>query len=52
MVAADNELAIRWLKWLGFEMGEVEAYGKTKIRRFRRNQTGKHHGMQYTRTAE
>lgn len=52
MVAADNELAIRWLKWLGFEMGEVEAYGKTTIRRFHRNQTGKHHGMQYTRNVE
>ena len=26
-VHADNHLAIRWLKWLGFEMGDITPYG-------------------------
>lgn len=50
MVAAENKMGVRWLKWLGFKMGEVEQYGPTTIRKF--HKARQHNGMQHTGHAE
>lgn len=39
LVALDYGAAVRWLKWLGFEDGEIEIHGGREFRRVRRKRS-------------